>query len=230
MPHEPKWLWTRWHDPLRPLVKAFAEMTEEDDAEEQEGDLLLARRSWEDDDEEDDDRVNPYHTKAKTGAVGPTIMGPLGVVPLLETNVPSKLYKFWMGETNFSLTKKIVGQIKQTPGVESLDVFTRYRFRLGVGRVFNAGDVLRAVEESVFPRPAATPVAKPVTPLDRLKRTLGKTFSHWAIIVLAEDKHEFVGGGNADEVNAKTRRYDGHKIVRSWETSIVESEPPSRPA
>lgn len=78
------------------------------------------------------------------------IATPMGFIPLTEHTSTSKIFNFWVGHTNFDLTENIVNIIECTPGVETLDVFTRYRFRIGVGKAFSDSDVMREINKLVY--------------------------------------------------------------------------------
>lgn len=77
------------------------------------------------------------------------IATPMGLIPYNEYTASSKIFNFWIGHTNFNLSKKIVSIIEKTDGVETLDVFTRYRFRIGIGKVFEDRDVMKDIENNV---------------------------------------------------------------------------------
>ena len=55
----------------------------------------------------------------------------------------------WMGHTNFNITKGIREKINQAEGVEILKVVSRYRFFLGVGRMFDFKEVRNNIEQIV---------------------------------------------------------------------------------
>jgi len=74
---------------------------------------------------------------------------PMGMIPLNEQTLSSKIFNFWTGHTNFNITADIHNIIEQTEGVETLDVFTRYRLRVGVGKAFDDGVVLREINSNV---------------------------------------------------------------------------------
>ena len=73
----------------------------------------------------------------------------MGLIPYNEYTASSKIFNFWIGHTNFNLSKKIANIIEKTDGVETLDVFTRYRFRIGIGKVFEDRDVMKNIENNV---------------------------------------------------------------------------------
>ena len=55
----------------------------------------------------------------------------------------------WMGHTNFNITKGIREKINQAEGVEILKVVSRYRFFLGIGRMFDFKDVRTNIENII---------------------------------------------------------------------------------
>ena len=47
----------------------------------------------------------------------------------------------WIGHCKQDITRKKIQEIIQIEGVETLDVITRYRFRVGVGKLFKDNEV-----------------------------------------------------------------------------------------
>lgn len=78
------------------------------------------------------------------------IATPMGIIPYNELTSPAKLFNFWVGHTNFDLTSKIVSIIETTPGVEILDVFTRYRFRVGIGKCFSDSETMKLINDKLY--------------------------------------------------------------------------------
>lgn len=77
------------------------------------------------------------------------IASPLGLIPYNEHTASSKIFNFWLGHTNFSITESIKNMIEKSEGIEILDVFTRYRFRIAIGKCFVDSDVMSAINEKV---------------------------------------------------------------------------------
>lgn len=75
---------------------------------------------------------------------------PMGIIPITENTSSSKIFNFWMGHTNFSITHRVAEIIEETEGVETLDVFTRYRFRIAIGKVFTDSSVMKNINDSVY--------------------------------------------------------------------------------
>jgi len=75
---------------------------------------------------------------------------PLGIIPFNETISSNDVFNFWTGHTNFALTNKINTIIEDTPGVETINVFTKYRFRISIGKAFSDSSVMREINNNVY--------------------------------------------------------------------------------
>ena len=78
-----------------------------------------------------------------------TIFTPFGILPLTEHSLASNYFKFWVGHTNFKITQTFHSIISSIEGVETLDVFTPYRFRISVGKLFRDRDVMSSIKNSM---------------------------------------------------------------------------------
>lgn len=74
-----------------------------------------------------------------------TIMTPFGILPLTEQSLASSHFKFWVGHTNFKLFEDYLKVIESCDGVESVNIFTPYRFRISVGKMFKDRDVMNNI-------------------------------------------------------------------------------------
>lgn len=186
-----KIIWVKWVDPLAPLVQTSQD---EEDIEQ-----TSAKDSFRDQDDEP--------MKIDTG---PTLVGPVGIVPLHENNLPSRLFNFWMGHTNFDITQNVVDAIIQVPGVETLDIFTRYRFRIAFGKAFNANAVMKEID-CLFKEQVKN------DKLELIKRTLQKKYRHWAIYQFPDGRTETVGADTIEEVKELVKPFeDSAYITTSW--------------
>lgn len=112
----------------------------------------IAWEKWKDPFEapdDDDDEINDYDKK-KTGRHMRAVMTSMGVMPITEYNTPGKTFDFWVGHTNFSITRDVHKLIEAIDGVETFDVFTRYRFRIGIGKLFDAIKVRRLIDKGLL--------------------------------------------------------------------------------
>lgn len=66
---------------------------------------------------------------------------------LIENITLAQSFDCWMGHTNFNLTKDIRDKLNRTEGVEVLKICSRYRFFIGVGRMFDFKDVRQNIED-----------------------------------------------------------------------------------
>ncbi len=126
-------LWKKWHNPYKLL--SDCSITEEDDGYDTDATVDLI---------EDDDDNNSEQESNKM-----MLFTALGPVPLTEYNDPGKIFNFWIGHTNFNISKPIKKIINDIDGVEILNIYTRYRFRIGVGHVFSAKDVTRNINRKI---------------------------------------------------------------------------------
>jgi hypothetical protein len=77
------------------------------------------------------------------------IQTPMGIIPYNEHTSSSKIFNFWVGHTNFNISQSILDIIEDCPGVEILDPFTRYRFRIGVGKCFEDKEVMNNIQQQI---------------------------------------------------------------------------------
>lgn len=55
----------------------------------------------------------------------------------------------WVGHTNFNINEGIKNTLNQVDGVEVLDIISRYRFFIGIGKMFKFSDVRKDIERAV---------------------------------------------------------------------------------
>lgn len=70
----------------------------------------------------------------------------LGLIALKPNAFLENNFKFWIIHTNFFLNRGIVQQICDIQGIETLNVFTRYRAMLSVGQAFDFQSVRRYMD------------------------------------------------------------------------------------
>jgi hypothetical protein len=106
-----------------------------------------------DDDDDDDDQINeniknnlPYLKREPIKVIAT----PMGIIPVNDNTMSGKIFNFWVGHTNFNITNKIADIIEKTDGVETLNIFTRYRFRVGVGKAFDDSTIMRLINSRIY--------------------------------------------------------------------------------
>tara|TARA_R100000995_G_scaffold40448_1_gene18758 strand:- start:7705 stop:8196 length:492 start_codon:yes stop_codon:yes gene_type:complete len=127
--------WEKWVD----AYETDIEIVEEDKAfDEEESEFGISFESMEEQEE--------IHQSIRSVK---TIFTPFGVLPLTEHSLASNYFKFWVGHTNFKITKPFHNIISNIQGVETLDIFTPYRFRISVGKLFRDRDVMGNIKNAM---------------------------------------------------------------------------------
>lgn len=98
------------------------------------------------DDDEEDDESDPDDFIDDDDS-DPPIMP---ITPqIIEEVTMLSTFECWIAYTNFPITHKIKAILDEIPGVEALKVCGRYRFFIGVGKMFDFEDVKRHIEETL---------------------------------------------------------------------------------
>jgi hypothetical protein len=130
----PKIGWVRWQNPYA------MDNTEDEDEED----------NWDNDEEEFDkfdeniQHIHPINKNMKM------VLTPMGAIPLPEHSAPQKVFNLWVAHTNFNITKPILDIVEKTDGVETVDIFTRYRMRVGIGKMFDTKDTIRRINNNLI--------------------------------------------------------------------------------
>ena len=127
-------IWQKWFDPFGDDDPNLSKNDEEDDDDDED--------TIRDMDEIDNEMMSQKPVRA--------IATPMGLIPYTENTASSKIFNFWVGHTNFSITKYISDIIEEIDGVETLDVFTRYRFRIAIGKAFDSSKTMRSINNNVY--------------------------------------------------------------------------------
>lgn len=59
-------------------------------------------------------------------------------------------FNFYIGHSNFYITRAIVEYLSKTEGIESLDILSPYRFRIAIGKLFLPEEILSSIEEHLI--------------------------------------------------------------------------------
>ncbi len=117
-------VWEKWVDPYLQTIQDSVPTGDEEDEDLEEEYL------------EDEEDIEEYGSVDKLGKFR-AIATPMGIIPINESTASGKIFNFWVGHTNFDITNALALIIEETAGVETLDIFTRYRFRIGIGKAFH---------------------------------------------------------------------------------------------
>jgi hypothetical protein len=68
---------------------------------------------------------------------------------LMENISMASNFDCWMGHTNFNITEEVLERLNKTAGVEVLKICSRYRFFVGIGKMFDFSEVRTDIEKSL---------------------------------------------------------------------------------
>jgi hypothetical protein len=133
-------IWQKWMDPFGSDDEEILDQLEPEFYDEENNAIKTEGKAEEDDEDRNSKKASSIRVMAT----------PMGIIPITENTSSSKIFNFWMGHTNFSITHRVAEIIEETEGVETLDVFTRYRFRIAIGKVFTDSSVMKNINDSVY--------------------------------------------------------------------------------
>lgn len=96
----------------------------------------------------DEEDMPKHQEKDGVGQID-ALFTPLGIIVLDEYTDTYRLFNFWIAHANFDITKGVRKVIEETPGVEILHVFTRYRFRIAVARYWKPSEVFISLQKNI---------------------------------------------------------------------------------
>lgn len=180
--------WLKWEDPFLPKKR------------EENINLQEQKDSFEGHDESIDRHIR-------------VIAGPYGLIPLNENSITAKLYKLWVGHCNFDITESIKQKIEEVNGVEIFHVWTRYRFWLGVGNLFEDSEVHKKIEKCLV----EIKPKKENAGLNALIKVLKKKYAHWIIYKDINGDMKTVGGEDPHSLKKEVLSNENIEILAcSW--------------
>jgi len=127
------------------------------------------------------------------GKIPKLITTPTGIYQLHDKMNILNQFDCWMGHTNFDLTKSVEKIIESVEGVELLSIIGRYRFFIGIGKLFNFSDVRRTIEsilcdslsdsyDDILEKDIETNYRSLSSSITNLKLLVSE-YKHWAIFI-----------------------------------------------
>lgn len=55
----------------------------------------------------------------------------------------------WIGHCNIGITNKLVKLLEEVDGIETLDIISKYRFRVGIGKLFSEKTVKHSISDTI---------------------------------------------------------------------------------
>lgn len=68
---------------------------------------------------------------------------------LVEEAIITANFDCWVGHTNFDITHEIKNTLDAIDGIEVLKVMSRYRFFIGIGKMFEFKNVRKSIEKKI---------------------------------------------------------------------------------
>ena len=98
---------------------------------------------------EDDEDDNEYEDTEESDSKVQIPLFPLSNQIINDAALLST-FDCWIGHTNFDLTHRIKNTLDEIPGIEMLKIFSRYRFFVGIGQMFNFKTVRNDIEKALL--------------------------------------------------------------------------------
>lgn len=102
------------------------------------------------DSEEEDETVYQDGAYEETEDDGGSFMLPMTAQFFQDLSMLST-YDCWLGHTNFDITQSIKQKLDTIEGIEVLKICSRYRFFIGIGRMFEFKNVRSDIEKCIIP-------------------------------------------------------------------------------
>lgn len=95
-----------------------------------------------------DDDVLEYTEDQEEETAHGNIMIPITADMIKDINLLTT-FDCWIGHTNFDITTDVQQKLDKIMGVEALKIYSRYRFFLGVGKMFDFKNVRSEIEQQL---------------------------------------------------------------------------------
>jgi len=94
---------------------------------------------------------NDYNSGLNKPVPQPFIHTQFGLLAIMNHMSASNHFDFWMMHTNFNITHDFAIMIEALPGVETIEVYTRYRMRLGFPKsgLFKSNEIMNHITEII---------------------------------------------------------------------------------
>jgi hypothetical protein len=165
----------------------------------------IAETEWPGFDQDEDGNEVQVHA-AKITQVMHT---PFGALTMLSNTMATNYFDFWWIHTNFDITNGIKDVIKGVPGVETLEIYTRYRARVGFPKsgFFESGRVMGAIQAAVTEidreQQNQLLIGLPLNIAQHvidMRNKVDDRYENWAMLVLPNGQIEVITSDNIDKL------------------------------
>jgi len=141
----------------------------------------------------------------------------MGIFEIYDRNKPSNQYDCWLGHTNFNITQEVKNCIEDIEGVEVLKVLTRYRFFVGIAKMFDFKKVRIEIEKIACGKHLASQEESILAPetriaVDDIKSRISSQ-KWWAIYIFPNGQIDYISSNNSND----TEYLDKLQIFKSAE-------------
>lgn len=128
---------------------------------------------------------------------------PMGWFQVNDKMSPSNQFDCWVGHSNFDITPSVRDALEEIPGVEVLIILTRYRFFIGIGRMFSFRDVRVTIEKEILRDGHLDPETQidsthATKLVEEIKQSL-VDYDYWAIFVFPNGEVDYVSADTAED-------------------------------
>lgn len=202
--------WEKYYDCLDTSIKSPKDVNEDE---------IYAGPPIEEDDEES--IGNPDNK---------VILTPFGLLTIMDGSLAAHHFDFWIMHVNFDITEEIVQKISQIRGVESLEVLSRYRARIGfpVGetkndkgeqiKMFDSTLIKKDIENILLQNTLIQNIELDQDILNSYNEEVLEEFEnlkpifsqvdYWAVLILPNGNLEYVATDSLDEFSTKCQVFE----------------------
>lgn len=123
------------------------------------------------------------------------ISTPFGLFKFDDKFNPMRQFEFRIGHTNFDINSDVAQKIENTRGVEALIILTRYRFIIGIGKLFKFTEVRLDIENQI----CDSIENEYSNILEKEINVASKNNKYWAVYMFPNGKTTSVGTNDMEE-------------------------------
>lgn len=177
----------------------------------------IAWERWIDFDEEESEEIttgDDIDSMETMRLVPILVRTPLGMFNPKESMAPCNMFDCWIGHTNFPLTAREKVILDNVEGIEILRIMSRYRFFIGIGKLFSLTEVRPRVE-------LALEIGREAT-INQILEEIGDE-PIWAVGIYSDGKYKIIfpeSDSDFDEDIMKLKETGTVNIIRSNEFGV----------
>jgi hypothetical protein len=127
----------------------------------------------------------------------------VGIFEIYDRNKPSNQYDCWLGHTNFNISQEVKNCIENIEGVEVLKVLTRYRFFVGIAKMFDFKKVRVEIEKAACGKHLVNQEESILDPetrivVDDIKSRISSQ-KWWAIYIFPNGQIDYISSDHSND-------------------------------